>query len=249
MIGLPHPGAGWTGQKITCAVMSGGRGTRFKAPDSSHKSMFTIDGQPLLRHVVDYWRAFTDDFVFVVKHGKEELIEYVRTIPIRARFVEPAELKGIADGLTYAEPHVGERFILVLGDCFVRGRIAFPPAFQAGVVVQRTKNEAALRRNFAVHVDGDLVLRLEEKPTVLTSDLCGLGFYFLPRSVFGSIRRTAPSARTGQVEITDVLGTMVREGVPLRSLMLDGQYVNVTVPEDLDIVRGLLDLDQVRACP
>lgn len=230
--------------------MCGGRGGRFGGPvlpepgeptgGLRHKSMTTLLGKPLLHYVVDYWRAFTDDFLFVVKQGKEEVVEFASSLPIRSRFVEPEALRGIADGLLQAERLVGERFIVVLGDCFLKGRLSLPSAFEAGIAVLRTGDRAALQRNYAVHLAGEHVSLLEEKPRLPTTDLCGLGFYFLPRSIFECIRRTRPSARSGEVELTDALGTLIESGTRLSALPLDGAYVNVTVPRDLDAVRALL---------
>src|SRR5688572_14210628 len=105
--------ADWKGDGIQCVMMCGGGSTRF-AQDGEHKSMAELQGRPLLHHVVSYWRQYTDRFVFVVKHGKDAVIDYARRTLPDPRFVEPTALRGIADGLLSAEPLVGERFIVVL---------------------------------------------------------------------------------------------------------------------------------------
>jgi bifunctional UDP-N-acetylglucosamine pyrophosphorylase/glucosamine-1-phosphate N-acetyltransferase len=212
--------------------MCGGRGSRFAA-QGRHKSMTMVAGEPLLGHVVDYWRAFTDNFVFVVKNGRESVVDFASGLPIRAQFVEPDRLAGIADGLAHVEPHVDGPFIVVLGDCFCAGRFDAVAPFRYGIGVQRNARPEHIRRNYAVSVDGGRVTGVQEKPQDLVNDLCGMGFYFLQPDVFRHIRATRASERTGELEITDVVQTIVDAGEDLRALMFDGCYVNANSPEHL----------------
>ena len=230
-------------EPFTCVVMCGGRGSRFAAV-SAHKSMAAVGGSPVLGHVIDYWRALTDDFVFVVKTGKETVIDFVRKLPIQARFVEPDQLKGIADGLRSVEPLVRTPFMVALGDCYCRGTFDFSTRFDWGVGVLRNAGAAQIMRNYAVEILGDRVVAVEEKPVVVRNDLCGMGFYFFQPDVFAHIGRTAPSRRTDELEITDVLQTIAEAGVNLRAVMFDGTYVNVNTPGELDVVAG--DLASIR---
>jgi glucose-1-phosphate thymidylyltransferase len=239
------PEAGWRNAAVPCVVMCGGRSSRF-ASVPRHKSMATVAGVPLLEHVLRPWLAYTSRFIFVVKNGKEDVIALARTLPVDAEFVEPDALRGIANGLSFAEPLVRGRFILVLGDCFHTGVFEAPGAFEAGVGVLPGAPAAQISQNFGVHVSGDQIVRVLEKPTVVDNDLCGTGFYFLPEQTFAAIRTTGPSARTGEVEITDVLQTLIDQGVALRPLWLRGAYVNVTRPEDLTLVEHLLAADHGR---
>ena len=214
--------------------MAGGRSRRFAAA-GMHKSMAAVKGMPVIGHVIDFWRDHADDFIFVVKNGKESLMQYVATLPIAARFVEPAALRGIADGLLTAEPLIDFPFILVLGDCFCRGRFSPPAGFTSGnaIGVQRGARHAETRRNYAVEVDGSSVTRVEEKPAAVPNDLCGTGYYFFEPDVFDAIRATPLSARSGEHEITDVLQTLIGTGAGLRAVWFDGVYININTPEDL----------------
>ncbi|MEW6676505.1 MAG: sugar phosphate nucleotidyltransferase [Pseudomonadota bacterium] len=232
---VTHP----LGNRPRCVVMAGGRSSRF-AEIGCHKSMAQVRGMPIISHVIDYWKNYTDDFVFVVKNGKEQLTEYVNTLPIRAQFVEPEALRGIADGLSYVAPLVDGPFIMVLGDCFCSGQFEIPPDLRYGILVQRQAEAESIRRNYAVEVQDGLVTRLVEKPTDLSNDYCGMGFYYFQPDIFDYIAKTAPSQRSGEKEITDVLQTLVDHGQPLHAMMFDGVYVNVNTPPDLDLVAAAL---------
>lgn len=231
---------------VRCVVMCGGRGSRF-ATAGAHKSMAGVQGSPVLGHVIEYWRAFTEDFVFVVKTGKESVIEYVRGKPINAQFVEPAGLRGIADGLLCAEHLVDAPFMVALGDCFCSGRFDFSGDFEYGIGVLRDAQPEQIRRNYAVSLNGERVVAVEEKPQRPANNLCGMGFYFFQPDVFDHIRRTAPSPRTNELEITDVLQTVIDSGTSLRAVLFDGSYVNVNTPSELDAVAAALAQDARRS--
>lgn len=228
-----------TTRGMRCVVMCGGRGSRF-AGAAGHKSMAGVQGSPVLGHVIDYWRAYTDDFIFVVKTGKESVIDFVSGLPINARFVEPPALRGIADGLLCAEQLIDAPFMVALGDCFCRGTFDFSAAFDYGIGVQRNARPESVRRNYAVTLDAERIVAVEEKPQVVANEFCGMGFYFFQTGVFDHIRRTAPSRRTNELEITDVLQTIIGSGTPLRAVMFDGAYVNVNTPSELDVVAEAL---------
>jgi dTDP-glucose pyrophosphorylase len=236
---LDRPFSAWQRGERTCVVMAGGRSSRFLASTGTHKSMAQVRGMPVIAHVIDYWRAHADEFVFVVKNGKEDLSRFVATLPIEARFVEPAALRGIANGLLAAEPLVRSPFIMVLGDCYCRGRFTPPQAFTGGhaIGVQRSALAQETRRNYAVEVSGNRVTRVEEKPAHVPNDLCGTGFYFFQPDVFDAVRSTPASARTGEHEITDVLQTLA-DGPGLQAVWFDGDYININAPEDLAAVEA-----------
>ena len=229
----------WGSGKIRCVIMSGGKGSRFGSV-GAHKSMTEVEGKPILGHVIDYWRVFTDDFIFVVKNGKEPLVEFISELPIKAQFVEPASLKGIADGLKYVEPLIDSPFIVVLGDCFCSGNFDFSREFDYGIGVLPNAKPEQIHRNYAVSVEDGRVISVEEKPEQVNNNLCGMGFYFFQPDVFDYIRKTAPSARSNELEITDVLQTMIDTGVDLRAVMLNGAYVNINTQDELAAVADAL---------
>ena len=52
---------------VKCVILCGGRGTRFLPLSlKKQKGMIEVNGKPILWHVIEYWRQFTNDFIFVV---------------------------------------------------------------------------------------------------------------------------------------------------------------------------------------
>jgi len=225
--------------KLRCVIMCGGKSTRFGAV-SKHKSLTPILGTPILGHVINYWSQFTNDFIFVVKHGRQSVEDYIATLDIKAQFVEPETLAGIANGLLTVEPLINTPFIMVLGDCFCAGEFDFSKPFDYGIGVDPGAEEEHIKRSYAVFLDGSSVVSVEEDPIEVKNDLCGMGHYFFQPDIFDYIRKTAISKRSGELEITDTLQTMIDSGVDLRAVKFNGTYVNINSPQDMQDAENAL---------
>jgi len=231
--------------RVTCVVLCAGEGTRLlkdlKEGDRVAKAMVEIDGKPLISYVIDYWKQFATEFIFVVNFQKEKIIEYVKTLPIKSQFIEQKELRGIAYALSLAEGMVSDDFIMILGDCLVKGEFVFPGDMKMGVGVWHTNREEDIKRSYSVEIEENKIFRVVEKPKTLVNDLCGMGYYFFNRKVFDYIRKTPPSALRGEIEITDTLQQIINGGDILSPVFFNGEYLNVTYAEDLpraeDIVK------------
>ncbi len=225
---------------LACVVLCAGKGTRLLPLSNVFaKTMIPIDHRPMLDHVIDSWSRYVDRFVFVVGYRKEQVIAHVSDLGIPAAFVVQPEQTGIAAALGLARRFVGERFISVLGDCLCRGTFRFPEGMTRGVGVVRTDDADAIRQSYAVQVDGTRITGLEEKPGDPPNDLCGMGFYFLDRAVFTFIDRTSPSSLRGEVEITDALDLLAREGPGLDAAFFEGDYLNINTTADVDAATAL----------
>ncbi|MFP3871311.1 MAG: sugar phosphate nucleotidyltransferase [Candidatus Aenigmatarchaeota archaeon] len=218
-----------------CVVLCAGKGTRLR-PHSERlpKVMLPLKGRPLLAYVIEYWAQYTTEFIFVVGYKKEKVIDFVEGFErIEASFVEQKELNGIADALTYTEDLIDDRFMVVLGDCLVDGEFDVPPDLEQGIGVSRTDREEKIKQNYSVEIEEESIVGVVEKPTELVNDLCGMGVYLFHKKLFDYIEKTPPSDRTDQVEITDVIQTMVDHGEDIKPLRFDGTYINVNTPKDL----------------
>lgn len=231
-------------QKVTCVVLCAGEGTRLlkDSPDNfkTAKAMLEINGLPLIRYVIDTWKEYADEFVFVVKFQKESIIDYINKLPIKAQFVEQKELRGIAHALLMTEEAVTDNFITVLGDCLIKGSFDFPPHLDMGVGVWHTDNPEYIHRSYSVEIEGDHITKVVEKPKELVNDLCGMGYYFFNKKVFDYIRKTPPSKLRGETEITDTLQLMIDKGEKLCPVNFSGDYLNITYKEDIEKAENII---------
>jgi glucose-1-phosphate thymidylyltransferase len=120
---------------------------------------------------------------------------------------------GIADALRLAE-HFADRnpVCVVLGDNIIeRNILKAAEAFRA----QRTGAKILLKevkdpQRFGVPaLDGDKVIRIDEKPKQPASPYAVTGIYFYDAQVFEIIKTLKPSGR-GELEITDVNNAYIR---------------------------------------
>lgn len=226
---------------VKCVILCGGRGTRFLPLSlKKQKGMIEVNGKPILWHVIEYWRQFTNDFIFVVKYKKAGIYRFVKTLPINTYFVEPKKLTGIANGVYQAKDIVGNKFIVTLGDCICKGSLKIPSLMDQGICVWETDNKEDIRRSYSVKIDKGLVSKVKEKPKRLSNNLCGMGFYFFDRKVFGYIEKTAPSPLRNEIEITDVIQNMIDAGEKISPIFFKGDYLNITYTEDLKKAEEIL---------
>lgn len=232
----------WPDMKgVKCVVLCAGRGSRMNPLTAEMPKVLTVvNGRPLIHYVINYWRRFTDEFVFIVGYRKEMVIDYILKEPINASFVEQVERKGIADAVMHAEGSVGEKFVLILGDCICSGSFGFSDAMQQGIGVWVAENEQTIRQSYSVEMQDGLVKKVVEKPSLMVNNLCGMGFYFFDKGVFGYIRQTPPSSLRNEVEITDVIQRMIDSGEEMKPVYFEGDYINVTTPEDIERAAGIL---------
>lgn len=225
----------WKSKKTKCVILCAGKGSRLlPLSETTHKAMLKIAGKPILGHVIDYWRAYTDDFVFVVHYRKEDIIDYVGSLSIKAEFIELEELRELAYSLrSAARANLTDNFIVALGDCLNKGDFRFPDELDFGVGVWPTSEHYHIKRSYSVDFEGDIVRKLVEKPTEIINNICGMGSYFFNKKIFDYIDKTPPSALRNQIELTDAIQKAVEEGEKVKVVEFIGHYININDQEDL----------------
>lgn len=142
---------------------------------------------------------------------------------------------GIADALRLAEYFAdGELICVVLGDNIIETNILaacekFRKQKQGAHVLLKQVPDAG---RFGVPVlDGDKILRIEEKPKQPRSPYAVIGIYLYDATVFDRIRGLQPSGR-GEFEITDVNNQYLKEGT-LTFSILEGWWTDAGTFESL----------------
>ena len=142
---------------------------------------------------------------------------------------------GIADALRLAEYFSdGGLICVVLGDNIIeRNIVQAARAFRdqkggAKILLKEVKNP----QRFGVPVlDGNKVVKIEEKPKQPRSPYAVTGIYFYDGRVFDIIKRLKPSGR-GELEITDVNNAYIQAG-DLTWDVLDGWWTDAGTIESL----------------
>ena len=142
---------------------------------------------------------------------------------------------GIADALKLAEHFAdGEKIIVVLGDNIIEGNIC---QAVAGFDRQEKGAKVMLKevpdpQRFGVpEIQGDKIVRIEEKPKQPKSSYAVIGIYLYDAEVFNIARTLKPSAR-GELEITDVNNAYIEQG-SLTYDVLNGWWTDAGTVESL----------------
>ncbi len=122
---------------------------------------------------------------------------------------------GIADALSLVEHFADEEPIcVVLGDNIIEGNVrdAAQEYEKQGKGAKILLKKVPDPQRFGVpEIDGNKVLRIEEKPADPKSDFAVIGIYFYDSTVFEIIKTLVPSGR-GELEITDVNNHYIDRG-------------------------------------
>lgn len=242
-----------TERDVRLAVLpAAGRGVR-AYPRTVHipKVMLEVAGKPLLQRNVEIVRdeLGITDLVILVGHLGAQVRDHLgdgSKLGVRVRYVEVADPGiGLAKGLHLAKDLCREPFVVILGDELYldsNHRELLPPhePWEAVCAVARTDDKRKIMKNYSIALEGDRITRLEEKPATIPNLLLGCGTYVFRPSIFEAIERTAPSARSGRVELTDAIQTLVDQGKPVRAFELKGDYFNINSVEDQNYANYLV---------
>jgi len=228
-------------KNLTCLVICAGKGTRLiPYSEEMPKAMILLNNKPILHYLIDYWKKYTKNFVFIVGYKKNHIVDYTVQLEIRSQFVEQKKLKGIANAISLAKDFVSQNFIVVLGDCICLGTFSSSGIMTQGIGVWKTENKEYIKNNYAVFIENDRVTKVMEKPKETYNNLCGMGVYLLNKKIFHYIDVTSPSPLTNEVEITDVIQTMIDANEKINPVYFNGDYININSLKDLEKAQELL---------
>ena len=148
------------------------------------------------------------DFLRLLGNGKEFGLKHLN-------YTYQEGEGGIADALSLVEHFADDESIcVVLGDNIIEGNIrdAAKEYEQQGKGAKILLKKVSDPQRFGVpEIDGNKVLRIEEKPADPKSDFAVIGIYFYDSTVFDIIKTLVPSGR-GELEITDVNNHYINRG-------------------------------------
>jgi glucose-1-phosphate thymidylyltransferase len=203
-------------------VLAGGLGTRlYPLTKITNKHLLPVYNRPMITYPIECLvRAGIQDilvvtggnnpgdFLKLLGNGKEYGVDHIS-------YAYQEGEGGIAEALSLAEAHAsGGKVCVVLGDNIIEKTIKHAveeykaQAHGAKILLKYVEDP----KRFGVPVlDGDKVIRIEEKPANPASSFAVTGIYMYDQKVFDFIKTLTPSAR-GELEITDVNNLYIDDG-------------------------------------
>ena len=237
-------------------ILAGGLGSRLRPLTKvTNKHLLPIYDKPMIYYPIEtLCNAGIRDIMIVT--GGNSAGDFLRLLGNGAAFglkdiyytYQEGE-GGIADALRLCEHFAeGNRMVVILGDNIIQDDIApFVRKFeQQDSGARILLKEVTDPQRFGVpELDGDRIVRIEEKPASPKSNYAVTGIYMYDRRVFDFIRRLRPSER-GELEITDVNNAYIREG-DLHYDVLDGWWTDAGTFESLFHASQLVARDRETA--
>jgi glucose-1-phosphate thymidylyltransferase len=246
---------------LKALVLAGGRGTRLRPITHTRaKQLVPVANKPVLNYGLEAIAAAGIRDVGIVVSDPRELLlpdhrtgELVTTLVnsqaeiraavgdgsafgLRVTYIEQEAPLGLAHAVKIAEEFMaGDSFVMYLGDNLIKdGIVPFVQEFE------REKPEAQILLakvarpwEFGVaELQGERVVRLEEKPKHPRSDLALVGVYLFTKTIFDAVRAIKPSPR-GELEITDAIQHLISTGRNVRSHVIHGWWKDTGRVEDL----------------
>ena len=210
---------------ITDAIVPvAGLGTRLlPATRSQPKEMLPVLDKPVVQYVIEELAAAGIERVLFVTGRRKRAIEDHFDHPdlgIKILYTRQSEPIGLGDAVRCADGFANDGVVVALGDSIVD-----PPGIvtrlieaygadqvSAVVATQRVQDEDVSRYGIVV-ADGSEVSDLIEKPDPesVESRTAVVGRYVLGHAVFEALAETPPDP-TGEVQLTDALRRVIREG-------------------------------------
>ena len=203
-------------------VLAGGLGSRLKPLTKvTNKHLLPVYNQPMIYYPIQtlVGAGINDimivtggnsagDFLKLLGNGKEFGLKHLN-------YTYQEGEGGIAAALSLVEHFADDEPVcVVLGDNIIEGNIRRAKEDyekQGGGAKILLKKVHDPQRLGVPLLDGDRVLRIEEKPENPKSDYAVIGIYFYDARVFDIIKTLKPSDR-GELEITDVNNDYINRG-------------------------------------
>jgi glucose-1-phosphate thymidylyltransferase len=230
-------------------ILAGGLGTRlYPLTKVTNKHLLPVYDKPMIYYPIQTLvnAGIRDillvtggnsagDFLRLLGNGKEFGLQHLN-------YTYQEGEGGIAAALSLAEFFVNrEPVCVILGDNIIeRNIVVAARAYEkqgkgAKVLLKEVKDP----QRFGVAVlDGNRLVRIEEKPKEPKSPYITTGIYFYDHEVFDIIRTLKPSAR-GELEITDVNNAYLERG-RLTWDILDGWWTDAGTFESLKLANNLV---------
>lgn len=223
-------------------ILAGGLGSRlFPLTKITNKHLLPVYDQPMIYYPIRTLINAGIDDIMIVTGGNSagdflKLLGNGKDFGLKhLNYTYQEGEGGIADALSLVEHFADDEPIcVVLGDNIIERNIrqAADEYRAQGRGAKIMLKEVHDPQRFGVpELDGDKVLRIEEKPAVPKSNYAVIGIYFYDNTVFDVIKTLEPSDR-GELEITDVNNHFIGRG-EMTWNELDGWWTDAGTFESL----------------
>lgn len=236
---------------MICVIPAAGKGVRLRPMTYPlPKSMVKINDRPLIFYVFSKIKELgVNRVIMIVNQHKEKLIDFLgqNYLGIDVEYVIQEKLNGIANAVKLVEPYVDKNFFVMLGDEIYDTNHSLFSTFvkkqnlDCSFCMMKTDTEQLIKNNYSIEMNDGKIIKLVEKPKNIISSYFGVGTYFFNTKIFDFINKTSPSPLNNEINLTDVMQTMIDNNQKVSPFFLEGRYVNVNSSDELERAKGIIN--------
>jgi dTDP-glucose pyrophosphorylase len=208
------------------------------------KVLLEIDGKPIIQRNIEILRDCLGirDIRLIIGCLSDQIRQRLGDggrLGVSLRYIEcPEPDIGLARGMLLARKYFKEPFITILGDevyldsNHTQLKDLANCKFIAACGVMHTNDLHQIKKNYSVRIEDGHIISVVEKPTSIENDLLGCGTYVFTPRIFDAIEATAPSPRSGRVELTDAINSLAGTQSGVIPFFLKGTYFNINTADD-----------------
>jgi NDP-sugar pyrophosphorylase family protein len=233
---------------MKAVILAAGEGNRLEPlTETRPKPMIPVANQPVLEYVVEAVAdAGIDEIVLVVGYERSRIQSHFGDgddWDVTIEYAVQEKQLGTAHAVLQARPHVDEPFLVLNGDRIIDPtaveRVATACDGDAEAVATVTSVDIPTRYG-VVHLDGDRVVEIREKPPEheASTNLINAGVYAFRPSVFDRLDETVAGTH-GETGLPSTLNDLAAEAT-VRAVRYDGRWLDLTYLWDLPFLNGQL---------
>ncbi len=219
---------------MKAVVLAAGEGKRLRPFTVSRpKVMIPVGNRPILEYVVSALvENGIQDIVLVVGYRKETIMSYFadgKKFGARITYAVQEKQLGTAHALSVAKKYLDDDFLVVAGDNLIDSRaVSDLVGHDGGPSLLVTESEIPSKYG-VVQVEGDRVVRIDEKPEGRIGNIISTGIYRFNKELY---RLVEDGVSAGKIGITQVLQALVPK-MDLPAVHTTGKWVDAVYPWDL----------------
>jgi len=209
------------------------------------KPLLPVAGKPMLAHILDPLLVLNPvEVVFVIGHLGGQLTDYVKnSYNFKSTFIEQKELLGLGYAVNLALQQLSSGpTLIILSDTIAR--LNYEKFISSGDNVIGLKEVDDPRRFGIAITNNNKITEFEEKPKNPRSNFALIGLYYFKDSAilknYTQANVEMNNRTSGEIQLTDSLELMVRDGFSFNPFIVDGWYDCGKVETILETNRYLL---------
>ncbi len=216
--------------EFSAIVPVAGEGTRLRPHTHTYpKVLLTVGDKPIIAHILDdLQKAGIKKVYMIIGYLGDKIKDYVNAnYPnLKVAYIIQEEAKGLGHAIWLAKDYVEGPALIMLGDTILSADMK--KFLKPGTNALAVKEVEDPRRFGVVESKSGYVTKVVEKPQHPKTNSAIVGIYAFNNSsiLFGSLDKLVASGRKtkGEIQLTDALEIMIKTGVKIKPITIDGWH-------------------------